>query len=259
MQVKLSAVIITFNEERNIGRCLDSLQDVADEVLVVDSFSEDATKAICLEKGARFLENKFEGHIEQKNWAKERASYDHIISLDADEALDEQLQANILKIKENWQYDAYKMNRLTNYCGSWVRHSGWYPDTKTRLFDRRKGFWGGSNPHDKFIPRKGSKVKWISGDILHYSFYDREGHLQQIEKFSSIAARALHANGKRSSLIKRWVNPAARFIKAYLLRLGFLDGKAGFDIARFSAYANWLKYRKLHQLESVNHGQSQDE
>ncbi|MAY82665.1 MAG: glycosyl transferase [Flavobacteriales bacterium] len=256
MQIKLSAVVITFNEERNIARCLDSLQSVADEILVVDSFSSDATKQICIEKGARFIENAFGGHIEQKNFAKEQAQYDHVLSLDADEALDEELQTNILKIKENWEHDAYKMNRLTNYCGSWVHHSGWYPDTKIRLFDRRKGEWGGDNPHDKFIPHKGVEVKWISGDILHYSFYDRAGHLQQIEKFSSIAARALHKRGKRSNIIKRWINPAARFIKAYFLRLGFLDGKAGFDIARFSAYANWLKYRKLQELHSVNHEQS---
>jgi len=253
MEVKLSAVIITYNEARNIARCLDSVQKVADEILVVDSFSEDATKQICLKKRASFIEHTFEGHIEQKNYAKAKAKYDHILSLDADEALDEELQANVFKIKQNWEHDAYKMNRLTNYCGAWVHHSGWYPDTKIRLFDRRIGDWGGSNPHDKFIPQKGVKVKWISGDILHYSFYDRAGHLQQIEKFSSIAARALHQKGKRSTFIRRWVNPAARFIKAYILRLGFLDGKAGFDIARFSAYANWLKYQKLRKLQSVNH------
>lgn len=252
MQVKLSAVIITYNEERNIARCLDSLQGVVDEIVVVDSFSEDATKSICLAKGARFIENPFGGHIEQKNYAKAQANSDHLLSLDADEALDDELRESVLKVKQNWKYDAYKMNRLTNYCGHWVRHSGWYPDTKIRLFDRRKGEWGGQNPHDKFIPKKGVKVKWIEGDILHYSFYDREGHLQQIEKFSSIAARALHAKGKKSSLIKRWVNPAARFIKAYFLRLGLLDGKAGFDIARYSAYANHLKYKKLQQLQSVN-------
>lgn len=251
MQVQISAVIITFNEERNIGRCIDSLRTIADEILVVDSFSNDRTKEICLEKGVRFLENAFEGHIEQKNWAKDHASFDHILSLDADEALDEQLQSEILSIKNNWSFSAYKMNRLTNYCGHWVRYSGWYPDTKVRLFDRREGKWGGTNPHDKFIPNKEVEVKWIPGDILHYSFYSREEHLKQIEKFSTIAANALHKKGKRASLFRRFVNPIARFIKAYLLRLGFLDGKAGFDIARYSAYANFLKYRKLHKLQTV--------
>lgn len=252
MQVQLSAVIITYNEERNIARCIDSLLPVADEILVVDSFSEDRTEEICLQKGVSFVKHTFEGHIEQKNWAKEQAKFDHIISLDADEALDEELQKNILKIKQNWKHSAYKMNRLTNYCGSWIHHSGWYPDTKTRLFDRKKGEWGGSNPHDKFIPQKGVKVQWISGDILHYSFYDREGHLKQIEKFSTIAAEALYKKGKRSNFIKLFINPIARFIKAYIIRAGFLDGSAGFDIARYSAYANYLKYRKLQKLQSVN-------
>lgn len=251
MQIQLSAVIITYNEERNIGRCLDSLVGIADEILVVDSFSEDKTEEISLNKGARFIKHAFEGHIEQKNWAMAQAKYEHVLALDADEALDEELQKNILAIKENWKFEAYKMNRLTNYCGHWVHHSGWYPDTKIRLFDRRKGGWGGSNPHDKFIPKKGEKVKWISGDILHYSFYDREGHLNQIEKFSTIAAQAAFNKGKRSTLIRRFVNPLARFVKAFILRRGFLDGKAGFDIARYSAYANYLKYRKLQQLQSV--------
>ena len=251
MQVKLSAVIITYNEERNIGRCLESLNAVADEILVVDSFSTDKTEKISLDAGAIFVKNPFEGHIEQKNWAREHATFDHIISLDADEALDEELQKNILKIKDDWKFDAYKMNRLTNYCGHWVKHSGWYPDTKIRLFDRRKGEWGGNNPHDKFIPQKGVKVKWISGDILHYSFYEREDHLRQIEKFSTIAAEALHKKGVKSTVLKRFINPLARFIKAYIIRLGVLDGKAGFDIARYSAYANHLKYSKLKKLQSV--------
>ncbi len=258
MQVQLSAVIITFNEERNIGRCIDSLKSVADEILVVDSFSTDRTEEICREKGARFVSHAFEGHIEQKNWAKGEAKFDHVISLDADEALDEELQRNITQIKNDWKCDAYKMNRLTNYCGHWVRHSGWYPDTKIRLFDRRKGDWGGSNPHDKYIPQAGVKVKWISGDILHYSFYTREEHLKQIDKFSTIAANALFKKGKRSNIIKRYINPIARFVKAFIIRLGFLDGKAGFDIARYSAYANHLKYSKLQKLQSVK-GSASDE
>jgi glycosyltransferase involved in cell wall biosynthesis len=252
MQVKLSVVIITFNEERNIERCLLSVQEVADEILVVDSFSTDQTKAICEKHGVRFIENPFEGHIEQKNFAKENATYDIILSLDADEALDEVLIEQIKRTKQNWQKDAYKMNRLTNYCGQWIRHSGWYPDTKMRLFDRRKGAWGGQNPHDKYIPEKGTDIGYLKGDILHYSFYDRQQHLAQIEKFSTIGAKALYKKGKRSSWLKLLIKPLARFVKAYLLHRGFLDGKAGFTISRLSAYANYLKYSKLLKLQ---HGQ----
>tara|TARA_R110002072_G_scaffold55679_1_gene144806 strand:+ start:118 stop:882 length:765 start_codon:yes stop_codon:yes gene_type:complete len=249
MQVKLSAVIITFNEEINIERCILSLKETVDEILVVDSFSTDKTKEICVKQGVRFIENAFEGHIQQKNFAKDQAKYQHVLSLDADEALDDDLKKSILAAKENWRYDAWKMNRLTNYCGKWIHHSGWYPDTKIRLFDRDKGIWGGKNPHDQFIPNKGVKIGFLKGDLLHYSFYDREQHLKQIESFSSIAAKALYQEGIRSSWIKIIIKPIARFIKAFLLRRGFLDGNSGYTIAKLSAYANYLKYVKLQKLQ----------
>lgn len=249
MQVKLSAVIITFNEERNIERCILSLKETVDEVLVVDSFSTDKTKEICENHAVRFIENAFEGHIQQKNFAKNQAKYQHILSLDADEALDETLKKSILAAKENWVYDSWKMNRLTNYCGKWIRHSGWYPDTKIRLFHRDKGAWGGKNPHDRFIPNKGVKVGFLKGDLLHYSFYDRAQHLKQIESFSSIAAKAMYQEGTRSNYFKIVIKPLARFIKAFIVRRGFLDGQSGFTIAKLSAFANYLKYVKLKKLQ----------
>jgi|SRR5690554_1381621 len=249
MPIKLSVVIITFNEERNIERCILSVQEIADEILVVDSFSTDKTEEICRKYKVRFITHAFEGHIQQKNWAKDQAQYDCILSLDADEALDNTLKKEVKAAKYNWEYSAYKMNRLTNYCGKWIRHSGWYPDTKVRLFDRRTGEWGGTNPHDKYFPDKNVKIGYLKGDILHYSFYTREQHLQQIEKFSSIGAKALFEKGKRSNGVKIIVKPMARFIKAYIIKLGFLDGTAGFTISRLSAYANYLKYVKLKKIQ----------
>src|SRR6187551_311049 len=133
--IQLSVVIITFNEERNIARCLDSVREIADDVVVVDSFSTDKTEAICREKGARFVQHKFEGHIEQKNYAVTQAKFPYILSLDADEAPDEKLIASIKKVKADWIADGYSMNRLTNYCGKWIHHCGWYPDVKLRLWD----------------------------------------------------------------------------------------------------------------------------
>jgi glycosyltransferase involved in cell wall biosynthesis len=252
MKVKISAVIITFNEERNIGRGLDSLQGVADEIIVVDSFSSDATEEIVNSKGATFISHKFEGHIEQKNWAIRQAKYPHVLSLDADEALDEHLRKAINTVKDNWQGEGYYLNRLTNYCGKWIRHGLWYPDRKLRLWDSRKGAWGGQNPHDTYILEEGSRSQHLSGHLLHYSFYTFEEHLKQIKKFTDISSAAAFNNGKRSSWLKIIVSPSLKFVRAYIFKLGFLDGKAGWMIARWSAYATYLKYTKL---KALNHGQ----
>lgn len=246
--IKLSAVIITYNEERDIGRCLDSLSGIADDVVVVDSFSTDKTRDICLSKGARFVEHVFEGHIEQKNYAITQAKYPFVLSLDADEALSPELKASIMAVKKNKKYDGYTMNRLNYYCGQWLKHCGWYPDRKLRLWDSLKGQWGGDNPHDKFIMTKEAQTTHLKGDLLHYSFYTEEEHLQQIEKFSTIGAQTLYKKGVKADVFKRFMHPVARFVKAYIIKMGFLDGKKGFMVCKNSAYANYLKYSKLHRL-----------
>lgn len=246
---KISAVIITFNEERNIERCLLSLKDVADEIVVVDSYSKDKTKAICESHHVKFIEHAFEGHIQQKNWAAQQATNNYVLSLDADEALDDQLKKSILAIKENWTHDGYYMNRLTNYCGKWVKHCGWYPDTKMRLWNRTKGKWGGTNPHDKFELDSGDKnTLHIKGDLLHYSYYTRDDHYKQIRYFTDILAKAQYQTGKKAPLLILWLSPVVKFFKDYFIKLGFLDGATGFTICRLSAYATFVKYRKLRNL-----------
>lgn len=245
---KISAVIITFNEERNIGRCIDSVTGVADEILVVDSYSTDRTGAICREKGVRFEQHAFEGYIEQKNYAACRAVNDLVLSLDADEALSPELKHQILKVKQQRDCDVYSMNRLTNYCGTWVHHSGWYPDRKIRLFDRRRGHWGGINPHDRYLPDEGTTTAHLAGDILHYSYYSIEEYRAQEIRFAGIAALALHREGKKSGYLKRIYKPVARFIKTYFLKGGFLDGKVGWIIAVMSARGSWMRYSELHRL-----------
>lgn len=245
---KISATIITFNEEKNIERCLKSLQDVADEIVVVDSYSTDKTEEICSKYHVKFFKNPFEGHIEQKNYAITLATYPHILSLDADEALSPKLKESILKVKNNWSADGYYFNRMTNYCGKWIKHSGWYPDRKLRLWDSRKGKWGGVNPHDKFLMEKGSEEQHINGDLLHYSYGSYSEHVIQIDKFSTIQANEMFKKKKSISILIIIIKPFFKFIRHYFLKLGFLDGFAGFIISINSAYGQFLRYIKLKHL-----------
>jgi len=246
---QLSVVIITYNEEKNIGRCLDSIKEIADDIVIVDSFSTDKTAIISKAKGARFISHQFEGHIEQKNWAITQAKYPHILSLDADETLDDILKKSIIEIKNNWQYDAYYMNRLTNYCGKWIYHCGWYPDKKLRLWDARKGKWGGTNPHDKYeLLNNNKNTSLLKGNILHYSYYTLNDHYKQVNYFTDIFAKAQYKKGKKATIITLCLSPVVKFIRDYIIKLGFLDGKEGFIICRISAYATYLKYKKLYRL-----------
>ncbi|MCB0760976.1 MAG: glycosyltransferase family 2 protein [Flavobacteriales bacterium] len=243
----ISAAIITFNEERNIRRCLESLGDVVDEIVVVDSFSTDTTRNICEEFSVRFIQNPFEGHIQQKNFALQATTHHWVLSLDADEALTDELRQSI----RDWKLQpngAGAMNRLTNYCGKWVHHCGWYPDTKIRLVDRRTCKWGGVNPHDKLLLPGDMPVIHLEGDLLHYSYYTREDHLKQITYFSSIAAKELHARGKSSGFGLIFIKVLAQFFKSFFLKRGFLDGSTGWTISRLSAYATFRKYDNLRKL-----------
>ncbi|HDT12624.1 MAG TPA: glycosyltransferase [Candidatus Marinimicrobia bacterium] len=245
MEVKLSAVIITYNEEKNIERCLESIKDVVDEIVVIDSYSTDRTEEICLRYGAKFIKHTFYGHIEQKNWAINQATYPYILSLDADESLSDTLTDSILEVKNDWKYDGYYFNRLTNYCGKWIRHTSWYPSRKLRLWDSTKGEWGGFNPHDKFILAKGTTKKFLKGDILHYSYYTFSEHIDQINKFSTILAKSYFQQGRKIHPIGIVAHPLWRFLKDYFLKRGFLDGYYGLIVSVNSAHETFLKYIKL--------------
>lgn len=244
----ISAAIITYNEEANIERCITSLMPVVDEIVVIDSFSTDATEAICKRLGVVFIQNPFPGHIEQKNFAISKCSQPWVISLDADEALTEELAASIQNTDFK-KYDAFELNRLSNFCGHWIHHGGWYPDTKVRLFKKEAGAWGGTNPHDKYLLYKGKKLGKLTGDLLHYTFTSFEQHQAQIEKFSTIAAQAKFKQGKRSNLFHATVKAFAKFLRNFLVKGGYRDGKIGFYLAKMSAVATFKKYRKLKKLQ----------
>jgi len=249
--VPISVVIITFNEEKNIERCLLSIKEIADEIVVLDSFSTDATAAICSKHKVKFVQREWEGYSSSKNYANRLAQHDWILSLDADEALSEDLQKTILELKSN-SLQTSSFNRLTNYCGTWIKHSGWYPDVKIRLFNRNTTTWQGTLHEELSLP-KNETVRHFNLDILHYSYYNLQDHLSQIEKYTSIAAKDLYNRGKRPPAFKMFLNAWAKFVSHYLIHLGFLDGWAGFTIARYSAYATFLKYKKarrFYQLEN---------
>jgi glycosyltransferase involved in cell wall biosynthesis len=247
--IKLTVAIITYNEERNIARCLDSVKDIADEIIVVDSFSTDKTESICNQYNLRFIKNPFKGHIEQKNFALALAQHDYVLSLDADEALSSELLLEIRKVKEDFQYDGYRFNRLTNYNGHWVNYCGWYPDTKLRLIKKSLAHWTGTNPHDILEMKNSSKVAFLKGDLLHYSYTSIASHINQTDKFTTIAARAAFAQGKKSSLVKIYTRPFLKFFRDYFFKRGFLDGHYGLIICSINALSALLKYAKLYDLQ----------
>ncbi len=247
--IQLSAVIITYNEEKNIGRCLQSLQGVVDEIVVVDSMSTDTTIAICNQYGVRIISHAFEGHIQQKNYAAKQASYEWVLSLDADECLDETLRNEIIRVKNSVEVDGYSMNRLTNYCGQWIKHGGWYPDIKLRLWNRQKGQWGGINPHDKFeLYDSAAPNIHLKGNILHYSYYTIEEHRNRSMHYAEISAQHLFELKKNISMPMIFIKTISKFIRNYFLHAGFLDGAYGYTIAIISAQETHRKYRLLKEL-----------
>jgi glycosyltransferase involved in cell wall biosynthesis len=249
---KLSAAVICFNEEDKIARCLESLKRVADEIVVIDSYSTDKTREI-VEDLARhmnitFLQNPFEGHIEQKNYALDQCTHEFVLSLDADEALSPELENSILEAKKSFQSDGYRFHRLTNYNGFWVRHCGWYPDTKLRLVKKSVARWQGLNPHD-ILRLKSGKEEFLKGDLLHYSYDSISDHVGQTNKFTTISAKASYQMGTRSSLFKIITRPVLKFLKDYFLKRGFLDGRYGLIICTINALSAFLKYSKIRELE----------
>lgn len=251
--IKLSGVIITYNEERNIEDCIRSLVDVVDEIIVVDSYSTDATKTICSSYNVKFIEQDFLGYVEQKNFALSQASYDYIVSLDGDEALSPDLQNSIKLLKTNWKFDGYYCNRFNNFCGQWIKYSDWYPNKKLRVFDRRKAEWKGMNPHDHVeLHNTSAKVGHLKGDILHKTYQSYTEFNEKTEYFSTIAAKAYFDQGKKAPVWKIIFNPFWAFFKAYILRLGFLDGFNGFMICYQTGNITFLKYAKLRELYRSN-------
>ena len=245
--IKLSVVIITLNEEKNIARCLESIKDLADEIVVVDSFSTDKTIEICQNFNARVVEQKFLGYQDQKNLAHQLAQFDYILSIDADEVVSPELFEEITKAKNNFEFDGYDFNRLTNYNGQWIRYCGWYPDSKIRLVKKNKAKWGGGYIHEGLEVQ--GTTGHLNGDLLHYSYDSISSHVLQTNKYSTLEAKVHYENGKRASIAKLITRPPFQFFKDYFLKLGILDGRYGFVICFLNALYVLLKYAKMLDLE----------
>lgn len=247
--MKISVTIITLNEEDKIRQCIESVKDVADEIVVVDSYSTDATKSICEELGVKFIEQKWLGYSEQKNLANRSASHDWILSIDADEVLSDELRKSILKIKDTVT-DAntvFSFNRLNNYCGKWIRHCGLYPDRKIRIWNRNIGQWEGEI-HETIKFSTKTKEVVLVGDLLHYSFNTHEDFQRQLFKFAEMRGRHYFQKGKKNAALLSVVSPIFSFMKNYIFRRGFLDGKEGYRICLEYAKATRHKYKVLKEL-----------
>jgi hypothetical protein len=248
MHTALSVAVITRNEEKNVERCLESVAGVSDDVVVVDAHSTDRTEEICLRHGARFVRRDWTGFADQKDFARSLARHPYVLSLDADEALSSELTASIQAAKTSGLRGAYRFNRLTCYCGKWIRHGGWYPDSKIRLFPKEAARWVGEYVHETVEFSAPTPITHLSGDLLHYSYSSFEEHRERADRYSILTAAKLHAQGKRSGAIQPYLSAAFRLLDMYLVKGGFLDGFMGWKIATISAASNVVKYKELARL-----------
>ena len=247
MPLKISATIITYNEERNIARVIESLR-CCDEILVLDSGSIDRTVEIAGHPGDRVVEASWHGYAAQKNIAAELAQNDWILSLDADESLSEALEAEIWQIKKSGpRYAGYTMPRLAQYLGRWILHGGWYPDRKVRLFDRRKARWVGEFVHESVIVE--GRVGHLQSNILHFTCSSLTEHVKSMDRYTTLAAQQIVSSGEKITLTHLLVDPPWTFFRTYVLRRGFLDGAEGLTIAYMAAFYNFMKYTKVRNMQ----------
>jgi glycosyltransferase involved in cell wall biosynthesis len=244
--MKITATIITLNEERNIARAIESLR-CCDEILIVDSGSIDRTVELAQNLGVRVVEAGWRGYAAQKNWAAEQASHDWILSLDADEALSEALEAEIWGLKKSGpRYDAYTMPRLARYLGRWILHSGWYPDRKVRLYDRRKAKWIGDFVHESVVVS--GRVGHLESNILHFTCESLSEHVKTMDRYTTLAAQEIAARRLQVPLWRLILEPSWTFWKSYVVQRGFLDGLEGLVIAYMAGFYTFLKYAKARNM-----------
>ena len=241
----LSACIITYNEADRIDDCVRSV-GFCDEVIVVDSHSTDATREQAAARGARVIERDWPGYRSQKQFAVEAAHHDWVLCLDADERVSDELRAEI----EGWRqrgfgdFAGWSVPRITDYFGRFLRHGNAYPDRLVRLFDRRRGGWVGREIHEN--TRIQGRLGRLHGHLEHYAYRSLTDHLSRMQRYADLMGQALYESGKRCGLAKVLLNPLWRFVRGYLLRLGFLDGWRGLVFALVESSYVRRKYLSLY-------------
>ena len=246
--MKITATVITLNEEHNIAAALESLS-WADEIVVVDSESADHTVEIARQVTDRVFVRPWPGYSAQKNFAADQAANDWIFSLDADERVSPELadEIKLLRPGDAPEPAAFEMARLTFYLGRWIKHSGWHPDYKLRLYNRRRAKWQGDYVHETL--EVDGKVERIKASILHYTVRDASEHHLRMDRYTTLAAKQLSWQGKHISLASLLLSPAVVFLRSYIFKLGFLDGIPGLAIARFAAHYEFLKNLKVWETQ----------
>jgi len=245
--MEISVVVITLNEEKKLEAALKSVEGVASEIIVVDSFSDDDTVKIAKKYTNKVLKRKWTNFSDQKNFGNSEASFPWILSLDADERLSPELRKEILLLKEGEPgCSAFSMPRRVSYFGKWIRHSGWYPDWKIRLFRKDKAHWEGEYVHEKLVVE--GKIRKLEGSLHHFCYRNISEHLERINNFSQLGAQKLYSQKKKC----RWYHlvflPFFRFAKSFFLKAGFLDGFPGFIISVLNGYAIFIRYAKLKEI-----------
>lgn len=240
----ISACVTTLNEERNIERCLSSLT-WCDEIVVLDSFSTDRTLELARRFTDRVYQHEWLGYIGQKNLIRKMASHAWLLFIDADEEVSDELREEILEVFAGNPdaYAGYEFPRVVRYFGRWITHGEWYPDVKLRLFQRDKGRSGGQEPHDQVFVQ--GPVRRLRGRLFHYTYDDLHDHVETINRFTSITAREKYREGDRFNWLDFLFRPPIRFVRGYILKRGFLDGRRGLIIALVSSFGVTLKYAKL--------------
>ncbi len=247
MPVEISAVVITFNEEKRLEPALKSLAGLVSEIIVVDSFSTDNTVRLAKKYTNKVFQRKWTDYSDQKNYANTRASSPWIFSLDADERISPELRAEIIEIKkEEPECDGFLIPRQVYYLGKWIRHSGWYPDRKLRLFRKEKARWEGEYVHERLVIE--GKVRKLNGSIHHFTYRNISEHLDRINNFSELGAQKLYAQGKKCRWHHLVFRPFFRFVKSFFWRAGFLDGYPGFIVSVLNGYSIFLRYAKLREI-----------